>query len=94
MANGDTPICLTCERHAVRRGLCNNCYQSALAQIKRGVTTWNEAMDMGLAGPPRKYGPWVKRFRSLTGAGENDKSQAPQEGAKSAEPGLGNKANP
>lgn len=31
------------------RGLCGTCYQTALAYIKDGLTTWNELEHLGLA---------------------------------------------
>ncbi len=50
------PKCITpgCDHISHYRGLCNGCYQSALAIINTGQTTWLELESLGLADPGRK----------------------------------------
>jgi hypothetical protein len=56
-----------CEGHAVARGLCHACYESAFRIVRKGKTTWGELEDLGLvkvAGergrPPGKFANAMK----------------------------------
>lgn len=85
----DGPICLTCERVGIRRGLCHRCYQACSTQIRAGRISWEEAEDLGLANPARKSGPWMDKFKSVAPV----KSRLPQEVASPVEPEAGTDAN-
>ena len=78
--------CLTCEKQAIRRGLCHACYQSASSQIRRGTISWDRAEELGLSRPPRTFGAWMQKMRELTETAGDD--QPRQDGAEPAEPGL------
>lgn len=45
--------CLVCGNKAVCRGLCHNCYQAALRDIKKGNKTWKKLEEYKVALPPK-----------------------------------------
>lgn len=40
-----------CSKEQLTRGLCENCYQSALRLVRRGVVTWSKLESEGKAIP-------------------------------------------
>jgi len=44
-----------CGREAVRRGLCNSCYQTVLRLIMLGMTTWDKLQHEGKVLPPARH---------------------------------------
>ena len=47
----ETSECLTpgCKAEAKTRGLCQRCYATANAQVKKGNVTWEKLVEFGLA---------------------------------------------
>jgi len=43
-----------CRRFAVLRGLSDACYQKRAAEVKAGLTTWDQLVAEGKALPSRK----------------------------------------
>lgn len=55
-----------CDNLSMVRGLCWNCYNSALWQIRKGRTNWRELTDNGLALPIKKNkGKFGEMFKDM-----------------------------
>jgi len=58
-ASKKTEKCLApnCGSFASHRGLCRNCYSSAMRHVARGKFTWAELIELGLALDCRTFPP-------------------------------------
>jgi hypothetical protein len=51
----ETVSCMTChKRLAHTRGCCGSCYQRHLNAVRRGVVTWLQLQERGLALPAKE----------------------------------------
>ncbi len=57
MKNGRGQQCVSCKisGHRFTRGLCPSCYQTAIALVNSGETSWEKLEAMGLAVARREY---------------------------------------
>ena len=66
-----SPICLTCQRKAVRCGLCGSCYQAAYRIIQSRRMSRKQMERLGLILPPqpkrRCKGAWLQRAEQVLG---------------------------
>lgn len=66
MKNGRGQKCVSCSIMGQRftRGLCPRCYQSAIALVKSGETSWVQLEAMNLAVAPRVFrqSPFRKHY--------------------------------
>jgi hypothetical protein len=51
-----------CEGEAKTRGLCHKCYQTAFMSVKKGKTTWDELVKLGLVKPASSCPPGRSDF--------------------------------
>lgn len=60
-AKATAPNCMTskCTRKQITRGLCGNCYHTALNLVTRGETTWDELQELKMIREKKVKNPFL-----------------------------------
>ena len=66
-----------CEGEAKTRGLCHKCYQTAFMSVKKGKTTWDELVKLGLVKPASSCPPGRSDFSKALAERRAAASQGP-----------------